>query len=251
MNGEIQHIPAPKEEKRKVSLEEDFMEWRTNDLLYGELLYMSSLAPDKTLYVTKDNFINARERIMETCEYSSAKSLYNNLDKLKKANLIAEANVAYNKTASKPSYVFLYNENNRYQFIQREMVYYLISTRNRNCLRIYTYLLNKLIWKKQNGFPYYEFTLNELRTILHYDSKRTPDKALRHIIESFYREGLIDYECAYRTCHDKSGKTVPSPVFRLTNVIYYVEDLPPVPSHRRLIPSHKKAALPEGAQENF
>lgn len=243
MENEVQHIPAPKNEKRKVSLEEDFMEWHTNDLLYGELLYMSSLTPDKTLYVTKENFLNARERIMETCEYSSKQSLYNNLEKLKKANLIAEADIAYNKTAVKPSYVFLYNENNRYQLIQHEMVYYLISTRARNALRVYTYLLNKLIWKKQNGFPYYDFTLNELRTILHYDSKRTPDKALRLIIESFYREGIIDYECAYKAKRDKSGKMVPSPVFRLTNVVYYVEDLPPVPSHRKLIPSHHQIFL--------
>lgn len=236
------HIPTNPEEKRKISLEDNFMEWRANDLLYGELLYMATIAPDKTLYVPKDMFIYAKEDIMELCEYNSVKSLYNNLNRLIEKNLVKEGIVEYNKTAAKPSYIFVYEEGNRYQMIQREMVYYLISTRNKNCLRIYTYLLNKFLWKRKLGIDHYDFTLTELREVLHYESKRSPDKQIRHIIESFYREGLIEYECAYRQVRDqKTGEVVPSPIFRLTKVVERVEELPPVPSHtQKFAPTHHK-----------
>lgn len=238
----MRHIPTNPEEKRKVSLEENFMEWRANDLLYGEMLYMATIAPDKTLYVPKDAFVAAKDQIMDHCEYSSKQSLYNNLNKLMDKNLICEGEIEYNKTVTKPSYIFKYEEGNRYQMIQREMTYYLICTRNKNCLRIYTYLLNKFLWKRKQGIDHYDFTLTELREALHYESKRSPDKQIRHIIESFYREGVIEYDCTYRQVRDsKTGEVVPSPIFRLTKIIERVEELPPVPTHKKSVaPSHHK-----------
>lgn len=37
----------------------------------------------------------------------------------------------------------------RYQLIDNEMLWYVVSTRNKQAVKIYTYLVNKFLWKRQ------------------------------------------------------------------------------------------------------
>ena len=55
------------------------------------------------------------------------------------------------------SYIFPYDKDMNYQIVNNDMLKYVIHTRNQCAVRIYVYLLNKYLWKKD-----YHFTLKEL-----------------------------------------------------------------------------------------
>lgn len=124
----------------------------------------------------------------------SKKTIDRHLATLIEKGLVAIDTVACS-TGDAVSYVFPYNKNMKYQIVNNDMLKYVIHTRNQCAVRIYVYLLNKYLWKQD-----YHFTLKELQVAIGYsENTKTSSilEMLRDILESFKREGIIEFEEVY------------------------------------------------------
>ena len=103
-------------------------------------------------------------------------------------------------------YWFPYDEDGRYKIVERDVIEYLVHTRNAHAIRIYLYLLSKYQWK-----PGYIFTIQELKEALGYaESTKSCDALIRNVLASFKAEGLIRFsvvECPLETSEDLRAKT--------------------------------------------
>lgn len=177
---------------RRFSLEQDFMNYSTDDLLYGMMQYLATYHTEsEVLYLTKQNFNKKKKEIYALCDLNS-RSLKRHLDKLKEQNLIDEIDL-YCDNQSIPVYTFPYDIDDRYQLIDWEMLWYVVSTRNKFAVKVYVYLLNKFLWKQQTDEKY-NFTLQELTNMLGYSGRNTTaESMLSNVLESFSREGVIGF----------------------------------------------------------
>lgn len=184
--------------QRRFSLEGDFMNYKTNDLLYG---FMRGLSTARTFYedgkkITREylpvkTFKKNKKLIASICNVST-RTIDNQLDKLTEAGLLDEGVEVIEvdgKEYDYPCFWFPYNYNENYELIDIDVVRYLVNTRNSQAIRVYIYLLNKYKWKKD-----YIFTVNELKQALGYaDSTTTAYAMIRDILASFSKEGIIAY----------------------------------------------------------
>lgn len=198
---------------RRFSLEKDFMNYKTDDLLFGFMRSLSTARPlldekgksvfnenKKQVYVEylpKVEFVKNKKVIAGICG-CSVKTIDRHLEALIASGLVKEGKEIIENERTNGNidtyeiscYHFPYNEAERFKIVEKEMVSYLINTRNAQCIKVYLYLLNKYEWK-----PGYLFTIKEIQKALGYsgdtDSART---MVGHILESFSREGMISYE---------------------------------------------------------
>lgn len=192
---------------RRFSLEEDFMNYKTNDILYGFMRSLSTAEPTPKEkqkwkeYLTKQEFLKNKKVIASILECST-KTIDRHLEKLISAGLVEEDVLIiekadkYGKTTvyNYEVYRFPYDYDSNYEIIPQKMLRYLVDTRNAHAIRIYIYLLNKYKWKLQEQ-EYYKFTIRELKGALGYaDTTKTIDATIRNILESFAREGVIKYK---------------------------------------------------------
>ena len=85
---------------------------------------------------------------------------------------------------------FPIDENARFKIVDRDIINYLVNTRNSQAIRIYLYLLNKFQWKKD-----YIFTIQEIKEALGYAaSTKSCDTLIKNVLASFKAEGIIRYE---------------------------------------------------------
>lgn len=209
-----------KEKTRRFSLDEDFMRYDTDDLLYGAMQYLATFhKEEKRLYLTKTNFSKRKKDIYALCNLN-AQSLKRHLSKLRERGLLEEVEVQCGNKKLE-SYVFPYDYQGSYQIVDNEMLWYVVSTRNRQAVRIYIYLLNKHLWKQQNGEEY-TFTNKELLSALGYSTAKDVNSllnsAINNILESFYREGIINFEKYYEEFVAENGTAIQIPKKRLVFV---------------------------------
>ena len=99
---------------RRMSLENDFMDYSTDDLLYGAMAYLATFHPtEKKLYLTKKNYTKNRKNFYNLIGSSVAKTLKRHLDALIERGLVAEEDIKSGNEIY-PSYVFPYNEDDNY-----------------------------------------------------------------------------------------------------------------------------------------
>lgn len=220
--------------KRRLSLEEDFMNYSIDDMLFGVMYHLATFHPtERVFYITKKNFTKNKDLIKKVCGTEagsmSTQTLNNHLKKLKETNLIQERKIKSGNTEY-DSYTFSYEYKQKYQIIESEMLWYIVSTRSQQAIKIYIYLLNKYNWKKETNDNYI-FTQEELLGALGYSTNSSNQKAnsiVKNILESFAREGVIKYEDFYETIILNTGKVVHSPRKRLTFVASSKKELPNV-----------------------
>lgn len=220
--------------QRRFSLEGDFMNYKTNDLLYG---FMRGLSTARTFFedgkkITREylpikTFKKNKKLIASICNVST-RTIDNQLNKLAEAGLIDEGievievnGVEYDY----PCFWFPYNYDENYELIDIDVVRYLVNTRNSQAIRVYIYLLNKYKWKKD-----YVFTVKELKQALGYaDSTITAYGMIRDILASFRNEGIIQFTKIYEA-KDIGGladyKTIPVERMKLDFVAQHKADLP-------------------------
>lgn len=202
---------------RRFSLEEDFMNFNTNDLLYGFMRGLSTARPtgkyknNKELYqeyLTKKEFNKNKKLIAGICNCST-KTINRHIEKLFEAGLLAEGVETVsvnNKNYEYDCYYFPYDEKGRYKILDQKIVRYLVHTRNSQGIRIFLYLLNKYQWKKD-----YIFTIEEIATGLGYaESTKSCHCLIRDCLASFKAEGIIRFnivEVPIETSKDLRGKT--------------------------------------------
>lgn len=212
---------------RRFSLEENFMNYDSNDLLYGALQYLATYHPElHLLYLTKKNYTKSKQELMAICGLDS-RGIKRHLDRLIEKGLIKEKKiyVGENKVEYE-CFTFPYDAKEKYQIINNEMLWYVVSTRNKQAVRVYIYLLNKYNWKKD-----YEFSNKELVEALGYSpngKNALVSSMVSNILESFKREGVIDYDEYYETRIDNCGRQIPTPKKKLVFVASNKNQLKPV-----------------------
>lgn len=195
---------------RRFSLEHNFMDYDSDDLLYGALQYLATYHPElHMLYLTKKKYTKSKQELMAICGLDS-RGIKRHLDRLIEKGLIKEKKIYIGENKVEyECFIFPYDTKERYQIINNEMLWYVVSTRNKQAVRIYIYLLNKYNWKEN-----YEFSNKELVEALGYSPKGNNALAssmVSNILESFKREGVIDYNEYYEQRVDTCGRQVPMP----------------------------------------
>lgn len=207
-----------KEKTRRMSLENDFMDYSTDDLLYGAMAYLATFHPEeRKLYLTKKNYAKNRKNFYNLIGSNEAKTLKRHLDKLIEKGLIAEEEV---KSGGEkyPSYTFPYDKDTNYQIVEAEMLWYVVSTRNQQAVKVYVKLLNWYLWKSQEEEEFI-FTNKDIMKALGYSTdNKLASSMVSNILESFQREGVINYEEYFEEKITDDGKSVPTPKKRLTFV---------------------------------
>ena len=215
--------------KRRFSLEDNFMNYSVDDILFGAMYYLATFHPTKRVfYLTKKKFTQNKNIIKKACDVST-QTLNNHLKKLLEHGLIQEQEIKSGDVAY-PSYTFSYKYKEKYQLIDNEMLWYIVTTRSQQAIKLYIYLLDKYNWKKSTG-ENYVFTNAELLEAIGYSTNSSNQKAnsvVNNVLESYLREGVIKYETFYEEITLPNGKTVPSPRKRLTFVAVSKQELPKV-----------------------
>jgi hypothetical protein len=213
--------------KRRLSLENDFMNYSVDDILFGAMYYLATYHPEeKRLYLTKKNFTKNKETIKAVCGEISTQKLNRHLNKLIADNLVQEKDIK-SGAETYPSYIFPYDYEEKYQLVENEMLWYIVSTRHAQAVKLYIYLLNKYNWKLETNENYI-FTNRELIGALGYSTNSANNLAnsmVGNVLESFAREGIIEYETFYEEMITNGGKAVPSPKKRLKFVASSKQDL--------------------------
>ena len=205
---------------RRFSLEEDFMNYSVDDLLYGTMQYLATFHPaKKQLYLTRKNLIKNKKDIYTLCNLNS-RTLNTHIKKLIEKGLVKEEEID-----GCPSYTFPYDYDGGYQLVNYEMLWYLVSTRNKSALQVNVYLLNKYLWKAQTNDTYI-FTNKELQIAVGYsESSNLAGSIMANILESLSREGIIKYVDFFDTAISAEGVETPTPRKRLLFIAQTKKDL--------------------------
>ena len=204
---------------RRISLEEDFLNFKTNDLLYGFMRSLSTARPEiengqavktangKTKYreYLPIKTFKKNKKLIAGILNVNPKTIGNQLEKLLESGLVDQGIEEMNGTDCE-CYWFPYDEDGRYKIVEKEVIEYLVHTRNAHAIRIYLYLLSKYQWKKD-----YIFTIQELKEALGYaESTKSCDALIRNVLASFKAEGILKFttvECQIDSSDDLRAKT--------------------------------------------
>lgn len=189
---------------RNISLEDTFMNYSVDDLLYAFMSYHATFDPQtQEYYLSERNWTKYRPLLKSIITTRNCRNHLN--------SLIAKGIIIHDYEHMR--YIFPHNGFKKYQPVNNAMLYYLIISSNMNVIKIYIYLLNKWLWKSKTHEPYY-FTLKELREALGYSGSDNAgvDSALHTILFSISKQGIIDATPTYLSLNPNSP---PSPVFQL------------------------------------
>lgn len=223
---------------RNISLEDSFMNYSVDDLLYAFMSYHATFDPNtQEYYLTERSWTKYRPLLKSVI---STRNCRNHLN-----SLISKDIIKYD--AERMRYIFPHNGFKKYQQVNNSMLYYLIITSNINVIKIYIYLLNKWLWKQQTKEPYY-FTLKELRETLGYSGSNNEnvDSALHTILFSISKQGIIDATPTYLSLNPN---TPPSPVYQLDFVAQTPKEFKNISTEKAMLLAEKKPSpkiLPKG-----
>jgi predicted transcriptional regulator len=171
----------------------------------------------------KKEFAKNKQIIASICGVST-KTIDRWVNKLFDAGLLDEGLEIIEQNGKEYEYTcywFPYDESGHYKILDKDMVRYLVDTRNGQAIRVYLYLLSKHEWKDD-----YNFTLTEISQALGY-SKNTDTTSIKNIIESLAREGIIRYEEIYEYI-EKDGEIHKIPMKSLEFVAKTIKQLPKI-----------------------
>lgn len=177
-------------ETRRFSLEKDFMNLKTDDLIYGYIQYLATYIPEKKILYVPTAKVSEEIDPISIMIGKSARTAERHIHDLVERKLLKYEIIKLNGVDT-PCYVVPQESEGFYQIVKRDMLWYVIQTRSKFCIKIYIYLLNKYQWKKN-----YHFTGVELEGALGYENKNHNNTAIKIInvcLESLKREGIIDY----------------------------------------------------------
>lgn len=198
--SEILHYTEEQEKidrvrKRKFSLENDFMDYKLNDIWYGYMLYLATYdAKNNILYLPKSKYTTERKAMLQYLGYT-IRNVNTYVKKYIEKEMLTEGMVEIKKRKV-ACYIFPQKQFENYSIVANDMLFYIISTRNKAGIQLYAYLLDKYKWKKKTGEQYI-FSRKELLLALGYAEATadSPNKTLAAaygcLFESFAKEGAI------------------------------------------------------------
>ena len=205
---------------RKFSLEDDFMNLETNDLLLGYIQHLATFMPEKEiLYVPVEEVIKERKKIMFIIGKRSVNTVNYQIAKLVDKGLIKKEILIINNKQVE-CYIMPQITKGSYELINNDLLWYIVQTRNLNSLKIYLYLLNKYKWKSKSGEKY-TFTLEEIAKALGYAETSAEHKLspiINTILQSMKREGLLSYEDYIDTQHSLHATARKKLLFMATSI---------------------------------
>ena len=214
-----------KQHKRRISTEGEFMQYNTDDILLGCMLYFATYYPkEEKLYLPKADYVKNRNLLKDICD-TSAQTLNNHLKKLAAKGLIQEGKIE--KCGKQiDCFFFPFDYNTKYELVDKEMIWYVASTRNCCAFRVYVLLLSWFRYKEKTNEKY-DFTNKEIMRRLGYNDTYTQaNKAISNILLSFEREGIIKYTEFYKEKIDaETGEVIRYPQKRLDFVAQTVEEI--------------------------
>lgn len=196
------------------------MHSRTNLQLYGLLRCLSTAKPTSVSqtqsswkeYLPKSTLTRAKKLLLQACGITS-QTFTRHLNALLTNGLVQEGTFLA-KEKELPCYYFPYDYDGIYKLIDKQLLFYLVSSGNGITLRIYLYLLNKSGLKEN-----YEFTKKELAEALGYDPTY---KAFYPLIEnnliSLQENNIISYSAITVPYITDIGTTVPKPTLVLHSI---------------------------------
>lgn len=195
---------------RRLSLEQDFMNYKVDDLLYGAMAHLATYHPiEKKLYLTVAAYRKNVKNFASLLDCDT-RTVKRHLDALIKDGLIVQEKVKVNNKIY-DAFVFIYDYNSIYQLVDNDLLWYIVSTRNKQGVKIYNQLLDWYLWKQKEGEEGYVFTNRDLMRALGY-STDTPNslvsEMISNILESFSREGVIKYADFKDSVVTAEGKVV-------------------------------------------
>lgn len=217
---------------RNISLEDNFMNYSVDDLLYAFMNYHATYDPHTNeYYLTERNWVKYRPLLKSIITLRNCRNHLN--------SLISKGIIIHDETHMR--YIFPHNGFKKYQPVNNGMLYYLIITSNINVIKIYIYLLNKWLWKNKEHEPYY-FTLKELREALGYSGSNNPgvDAALRTILFSIAKQGIIDATPTYLVINPN---TPVSPVYQLDFVAQNPKEFKTISTEKAMLLAEKRNGL--------
>lgn len=217
---------------RNISLEDNFMNYSVDDLLYAFMSYHATYDPHTNeYYLTERNWVKYRPLLKSIITLRNCRNHLN--------SLIGKGIIIHDETHMR--YIFPHNGFKKYQPVNNGMLYYLIITSNINVIKIYIYLLNKWLWKNKEHEPYY-FTLKELREALGYSGSNNPgvDSALRTILFSIAKQGIIDATPTYLVINPN---TPVSPVYQLDFVAQNPKEFKTISTEKAMLLAEKRNGL--------
>lgn len=186
-------LMSEKNLKRRFSLEDDFMNYNTNDLLFGYLRVLSTIKPENghyKEYLLKSTIQKNRKQIKLIIGSNESKTFNNQFKKLEEKGLIAPGVIKINGEQY-DCYYFPYDKNMRYKILEKSMVEYLVNTASRHVIRVYLYLLNKYNFKPDG----YIFTIKEIASALGYsDTTKSCNELIRDCLYCLSKQGIINIE---------------------------------------------------------
>lgn len=220
-----------------MSLEQDFMNYKVDDLLYCFMRVLSTSIPnpykgdpegtiqqqkeERMEYLTFKEFAENKKTIAQLCNVT-VRTINDKVKKMLKDGLLDTQEVIQIDEKGKeivyPVYTFPYDYKGKYQIANKDMLKYLVYTRNPQCIKIYIYLLNKYKWKTN-----YEFTITEIKNALGYaESTLLCNDMIKCVLDSLSREGIIDYRVKFIPEMSPSGSLYKKRIMILTHI---AEDL--------------------------
>ena len=226
-------------QERYFSLEEDFMNYKVDDLLYGYLFYHTSNVDvqvgwekKKKFYLRIKDYNKMRKDLKKLLDVDT-KTLKRHMDLLENNGLIWKETMKINKNEEE---VYIFKSDDfigYYQKVNYGMLEYLIQTGSKQKIKIYIYLLEKYQWKRRESKKYI-FTKKEILEMLGYKANNTSSTNANYgmvsaNLDSLYREGAILFETVKIKCNMEDGRELPVEMIKLEYVAEKVEDLRPVP----------------------
>lgn len=201
---------------RRLSLEKDFMNYDTDDLMFGLMLSTATYNPNlKQLYLSKNSYASDRKLFYSVCDTNNMKTLKRRLDKIKEKGLVIEDD---------KNYYFPYNVNDRYRIIDKQMLRYLVDTRSKQCIRVYILLLDWYMWKSSTK-EHYIFTRGEVAERLGFSKNNSNARlTISNILSSLQKEGIISYREFYQNKIMDNGIEVTIPLIELCYVAKKVDE---------------------------
>lgn len=207
---------------RRLSLEKDFMNRISDDLIYGLMLCFATYNPnDKELYLSKKNFAKNRRIFYELCDLGKTPSQYGRKLKYRVDNMLDIGLIAEDDN----NYYFPYDVNGKYRIIDKDMLRYIIDTRSKFAVKVYIILADWFSWKSLMKERYY-FSRSELAESLGYSRDNSEFRVtIDHVLESLDREGIIQYTPVDVKRITDTGREIVVPLLRLDFVARHKSEL--------------------------
>lgn len=201
------------EQKRNISLEQDFMNYNIDDILWGMILVKATYNPQiKQLYITDLNLIEVKRDYTRGIGVT-ARTTRNRVQKYIDMGMMEQ------KVMENTIIYTIKDKYTKYKLVDYYILKYLVTTKSHNAIKVYTYLLNCYDLKKGQD-NMYSFTVRELLLALGY-AETTANKGdnttmISMILRDLKKTELIDFVEYYE---DKA------PRMRLTKVATKKEEL--------------------------